>query len=165
MRMLELSPKIEKQWNSYIRKLARSEPQKWMMAWFSNTNRDCKLELALQYVYWLMFIHEQSRIEAYGAARNESMKMHVKATNCIVVYNNATTENFSQPHTSLNNHFCSRVQINVWRGKICSVAKFLLCGNSTAEWTVWDICKFVRCLLSNWRNMMHENMYHSVWYL
>jgi hypothetical protein len=35
-----------------------------------------------------MFIHEQSRIEAYGAARNESMKMHVKATNCIVVYNN-----------------------------------------------------------------------------
>jgi hypothetical protein len=27
LRMLELSPKIEKQWNAYIRKLARSEPQ------------------------------------------------------------------------------------------------------------------------------------------
>jgi hypothetical protein len=34
-------------------------------------------------ICWLMFIHEQSKIEAYGAARNESMKMHVKATNCI----------------------------------------------------------------------------------
>jgi hypothetical protein len=30
------------------------------------------------YVYWLMFIHEQSKIEACGAARNESRKMHVK---------------------------------------------------------------------------------------
>jgi hypothetical protein len=42
-----------------------------------------------------MFIYEQSK-KACGAARNESRKMHVKATNCvellIVVYNNATTE-------------------------------------------------------------------------
>jgi hypothetical protein len=28
----------------------------------------------------LMFIHEQSKIEAYGAARNESMKLY-----CIVL--------------------------------------------------------------------------------
>jgi hypothetical protein len=32
-----------------------------------------------------MFIHEQSKIATCGAARNESMKMHVKATNCIVL--------------------------------------------------------------------------------